>query len=266
MAYIELTYRSAALKMNVTVSVVLPEKKGGAGAPGEGTFKTLYLLHGLTDNHTDWIRKSNIERYAMEHGIAVVMPEVARSWYTDTRYDMKYFTFVADELPAVCRSYFKGMSPRREDNLIAGLSMGGYGALKVALRRPDAFCACAALSGSLDITRQGRPYLLEEWQSLFGYDLKDASELKGSEHDVFALARKNHEAGVAFPKLYLWCGLQDSLIEVNRAYHAMLEELHVPHRFEESEGDHSWPWWDRHIRTALAFLMEEKEPELSPAE
>lgn len=266
MAYIELTYRSTALKMNVTVSVLLPEKKGSSGAPEGETFKTLYLLHGTGANHTDWIRKTNIERYAMQYGIAVVMPEVGRTWYTDTQYDLKYFTFVADELPAVCRSYFKGMSPRREDNMIGGFSMGGYGALKVALQRPDAFCACASLSGSLDITRQGRPYVLGEWQSLFGYDLKDASELKDSEHDIFALARRNHEAGTAFPRLYLWCGQQDSLIDTNRDYHALLEELCVPHRFEESQGNHTWPWWDRHIQTALAFLMEEKDPEISGAD
>lgn len=66
----------------------------------------------------------------MQYGIAVVMPEVGRTWYTDTQYDLKHFTFVADKLPAVCRSYFKGMSARREDNMIGGFSMGGYGALK----------------------------------------------------------------------------------------------------------------------------------------
>lgn len=105
-----------------------------------------------------------------------------------------------------------------------------------------------------------------EWQSLFGYDLKEASELKDSEHDIFALARRNHGAGIAFPRLYLWCGQQDDLIKVNRDYHAILEKLHMPHRFEESEGNHTWPWWDRHIQTALAFLMEEEEQGISRAD
>ena len=259
MAFLELTYRSAALKMNVAVNILLPERKksdGISGAPEHTPFKTLYLLHGVGANHCDWIRKTNIERYAAQYNLAVVMPEVGRSWYTDTAYDLKYFTFIAKELPAVCRSYFKGMSDRREDNLIAGFSMGGYGALKVALHCPESFCACASLSGALDITREGRPYVLEEWQSIFGYDLKDAMELKGSDHDLYALTRKNCENGLSFPKLYLWCGTEDTLITPNRKYRDLLEELAVPHRYEESPGTHTWVYWDRYIQNALAYLME----------
>lgn len=257
MAFVEMTFRSHALKMNVPVNVILPETASNApeaGAP-VGTYKTLYLLHGLSGNHMDWMRKTSIERYAADYGIAVVMPEVARTWYTDTAYDANYFTFITQELPAVCRSYFKGMTDRREDNLIAGLSMGGYGAIKAALTYPELYCGCAALSGSLDITRKGRPYSLAEWQSIFGFDLESADALAGSKHDVFTLAKQNHESNKPFPKLYLWCGTEDSLIAVNRSFHGYLDGLGVSHRFDESQGDHTWKWWDLHIQPALAYLF-----------
>ena len=258
MAVIELTYKSKALKMNVAVNVILPDcppADKNAGGLRDTTFKTVYLLHGVGANHSDWIRKTNIERYAAERKIAVVMPEVGRTWYTDTAYDLKYFTFITQELPAVCQSYFKGMSNRREDNMVAGFSMGGYGAIKAALHCPDKFCACASLSGALDITRDGRSYILEEWQSLFGYDLKDAAELKGSEHDIFAVTERNQKAGVPFPSLYFWCGTEDSLIQVNRKYHQFLDTLNIPHLYEESEGTHTWKWWDLYIQRALDYML-----------
>lgn len=258
MAVIELTYKSRALKMNVAVTVILPENtktNDVAGAPRDTTFKTVYLYHGVGANHSDWIRKTNIERYAAERKIAVVMPEVGRTWYADTVYDLKYFTFITQELPAVCQSYFKCMTDRREDNMVAGFSMGGYGAVKAALRCPEKFCACASLSGALDITRDGRSYILEEWQSLFGYNLKDAAELRGSEHDIFALTQRNKEAKLPFPSLYLWCGTEDTLIDINRKYHQLLDSLDIPHLYEESEGTHTWKWWDLYIQRALDHML-----------
>ena len=261
MAFLEFTYKSKALKMNVSVNILLPEKGNSsdeAGAPN-GTFKTVYLLHGVGANHADWVRKTNIERYASERGIAVVMPAVERSWYADTAYGMNFLTFISTELPQVCRSYFKGMSPRREDNLIAGFSMGGYGALKAALTCPESFCGCASLSGALDITREGRPYDLEQWRGLFGYDLPDAAALKGTKHDIFALAEKNHAANQPFPKLYLWCGTEDTLITANRNYHQLLDQLQIEHRYEESSGTHTWKYWDQYIQPALDYILSETD-------
>lgn len=258
MALFEMHYYSKALQQRVTLNVLLPEvakKSAEVGAP-EGIYKTLYLYHGRTGDYSDWMRRSCIEQYAAKYGLAVVMPGVGRSWYTDTAYGENYFTFVTEELPKVCRSYFRGMSARREDNLVAGLSMGGYGAVKAALSCPEKFSGCASLSGALDITRKNRPYWIEEWRGNFGFDLKDAAELEGSCHDLFALARKNKEAGLSFPKLYLWCGTEDSLLATNRAYDALLTQLEVEHVYEESEGDHSWKWWDLHIQDALRYLME----------
>jgi len=258
MALIQMNYYSEAIKCVVPVNVVLPEipkRDPGVGAP-EGSYKTLYLFHGLEGDHTVWLRRSNIERYAAKYNLAVVMPEVGRSWYTDTCYGIKYFTFVTEELPKVCRSYFKGMSAKREDNLVAGLSMGGYGALKAALHCPDKFFGCVSLSGSLDITRKGRGQaMLPEWRAIFDHNLQSTLELEGTDHDLFALTRKRKAEGVELPRLYLWCGTEDSLININRQYRDLLDELEIEHIYKESEGDHSWPWWDLHIQDGLKCLL-----------
>jgi len=258
MAFFEISYYSKALNRNVPVSVILPEiakSESGAGAPDVESYKTLYLFHGLSGDHTTWMRQTSIERYAADYGIAVVMPDVGRSWYTDTCYGAKYFTFVTEELPAVCRSYFKGMSSKREDNLVAGLSMGGYGAVKAALSCPDKYFACASLSGSLDITRKGRAINLPEWKSIFDYNMKDGIELEGTPHDLYYLIRMRKEEKIDLPKFYFWCGTEDELIRINREYRDLLVELGVEHCYEESEGDHSWKWWDLHIQDALRFLL-----------
>ena len=252
MANLELQFHSRVLKLDVTVNVVLPEPAKAAH------YRTLYLFHGLGGDGSNWVRKTSIERHAARHGIAVVMPSVGRSWYTDTVGGAKWFTFVTEELPAVCRSYFRGMSDKREDTFVGGISMGGYGAVKAALHCPETFGGCISLSGSLDVTRKGREMteeFLREWQSIFGVL---PAELEGSGHDLFAVAKRNREQGIPLPKLYLWCGTEDHLIEVNRKFRDYLESLRIPHCYRESEGDHSWKWWDLQIREALDWILEEK--------
>ena len=260
MAFLELHYHSDALRKAVTVNVILPEKAKtliGLNTAGNSTtsYKTLFLLHGLSDDHTIWMRRTSIERYASDRGIAVVMPSVDRSWYTDTADGARYFTFVTEELPSVCRSYFRGMSDRREDTLIAGLSMGGYGAIKAALLRPDRFGGCASLSGALDIARLRGLSELAEWRGIFGFDLESTTDLKGSAHDLFAIAEAHVKDGNPLPKMYLWCGTEDSLLHSNRAFTELLTQLEVPHQYQESEGDHHWNWWDLHIVDAMDYLL-----------
>lgn len=258
MAFFEFHYHSDALKTAVTVNVLLPEKaKTLIGMDGtENTkYKTLYLLHGLSDDQTIWMRRTSIERYAIERGIAVVMPNVGRSWYTDTAYGAAYFTFVTEELPHVCQHYFRGISDQREDTFIAGLSMGGYGAIKLALRCPEVYGGCASLSGAFDISAARRLAQLSEWQGIFDFGMTDPSELNGTQHDVYALAERNRREKIPFPKMYIWCGESDGLLQANRRLHNLLEQLQVSHRYEESEGNHSWKWWDLHIQSAMDYLL-----------
>lgn len=247
MASFEMHYRSEALLMQVALSVIIPD--------GKSEYKTLYLLHGLSDDYTAWPRHTSIERYANERGIAVVMPSVTRSWYTNTAYGAKYFDFVALELPRVCRSFFKGMSDKREDNMVAGLSMGGFGALKIALNYPEAFGACASLSGAIDLVSRGKPYNLEEWRGNFGFSMEDCSELTDTENDIFGLTEKLAKSDRPFPAMFLWCGERDFLLNPNRRYEELLCKLGIEHHYYESEGDHSWRWWDMHIQPAMDYML-----------
>ena len=257
MAFCELRYHSDALGRAVSVNVILPENAKtliGMNVGAAEKFKTLYLLHGLSDDHTIWARRTSIERYAADRGIAVVMPNGGRSWYTDMANGARYFTFITEELPRVCRSFFRGMSDKREDNIIGGLSMGGYGAVKAALAHPESYGACICLSGALDIASL-KHHSPDEWKAIFGYGLQNTDELRNSCHDVYALARKNALEGKPFPKLYMWCGDNDYLLDGSIKFDKLLTDLGVEHRYEQSEGDHSWRWWDLHIQDGLDFVL-----------
>ena len=242
MAFFEMRFHSESLGQGVSVNVLLPEETGGE------KFKTLWLLHGRSDDHTSWMRNTSVERYAKEYGLAVVMPCADRSWYTDTAYGAKYFTYITKELPEKMALWFRGYSDAKEDNLIIGLSMGGYGALKASLTYPEKYGFCGSLSGALDITRKNRPYNLEEWRAIFGFDLQSAAELEGSKHDLFALAGE----GKKLPYIYMWCGTEDRLININEQFSAHLSNLGIAHTFQRCEGRHVWKYWDIHLQDALA--------------
>ena len=256
MAFLELNCFSSTLGMAVNVNVILPEAFHSVDmdSNSESTYRTLYLLHGLSDDQTIWERRTTIELYAAYKGIAVVMPNGGRSWYTDCANGANYFTFITKELPSICRGFFRGMSAKPEDNFIAGLSMGGYGATKIGLSCPDVFGGFASLSGAVDIT--DIPFAWDnEWQGIFGFDVKGYDSLKGTKHDCFALADEYAQKGLPFPKAYFWCGTEDFLIAANRRFDKHLNQLGYAHKYEESEGNHSWPYWDKHIRDAIDYLF-----------
>lgn len=250
---LELKFYSDELKKCTQAVVIIPRAREAA----EDDHKILWLFHGLSDDQSIWTRRTSIERYAEEHQLVIVMPNVDRSWYANTAYGVNYFNYVTEELPRVCQRTIKGFNAKRENNIVGGLSMGGYGAIKIALSYPERYFACISLSGALDITRKEGYYSLCEWQSIFGFDIKSADELAGTKHDVFHLAKELHKSGKPFPKLYMWCGTEDSLLEPNRKFHDLLSSLGVKHKYEESEGDHSWIWWDKHIQPGMKYVQTE---------
>ena len=253
MAFLQFSYKSDALGMSVAVNVILPESVKNGTAE---SYKTLYLLHGLSDDHSTWMRMTSIERYAQERGIAVVMPSVGRNWYTDVESTGRlYMQYVADELPRVCRNYFRGMSDKREDNFIAGLSMGGYGAAKIALTYPERFAGFATLSGAIDVAYCDRGYLAREFNAIFGEGAEKPERLRGTKHDPIHLVRELAASGRPMPRIFVWCGTEDGLIESNRMFRSVLSEEGIEHHYSESDGDHSWRWWDMHIKRAIEYLM-----------
>ncbi len=155
MALMHVDFFSDVLGMCMDMDVIIPQKTRGQigmeGTVGDGRYKTMYLLHGMSDDQTIWQRRTSIERYVSKLGIAVVMPTTHLAFYTDTAYGLKYWTFISQELPRICREFFPRMSHKREDTLAAGLSMGGYGAWKLGLGAGETFGAAASLSGALDI-------------------------------------------------------------------------------------------------------------------
>jgi putative tributyrin esterase len=146
MALIHCDLRSEALNLWTSICVILPQPPGPLtwdAAPPARKYPVLWLLHGLSDDHTIWQRRTSIERYVDTLPLAVVMPAVHRSWFTDMNLGYRYWTFISEELPAIVRSLFP-ISERREDNFVAGLSMGGYGAFKLALRHSERYAAAQA--------------------------------------------------------------------------------------------------------------------------
>ena len=260
MAFFDCHFFSDVLGLTVSAHVLVPQKTsaqiGMSGGEVRDRYPTLYLLHGLSDDHTIWSRRTSIERYAAAKNIAVVMPAVARSFYQDMASGPRYWTFVSEELPALTRSFLP-LSAERKDTFAAGLSMGAYGALRLGLAKPDAFAAVAGLSGALDVVRAcrtsgrlGSRISDREIVSMFGPDLAPG----GTDADLWHLAGQVAQSAGPKPEMFLACGTEDALLEENRAFHRHLETINLPHAYSEGPGDHEWGYWDAQIQQVLDWL------------
>lgn len=215
--------------------------------------KVMYLLHGITNNAISWISNTAIERYANSRNIIVIMPEVQRSFYCNMKYGQNYFDYIAKELPEICRDMFN-ISSERENTFIAGLSMGGYGALKTAFIYPENYGVCGSFSGAVDI------------KGIFDF-LKDSDEqikkeavaLIGSEgvvqeeNDIFCLVDQLIAKKSAFPKIYLSCGKQDYLYLYNQKLKKYLEDKQIEHNYMEWDGEHTWDFWDKSVQYFMDY-------------
>lgn len=282
MALIRCDYFSEALGMGASMDVILPQPRlgdpashfgsgggggegGGGGAIGidhgpagvsgqlpGGGYPTLWLLHGLSDDHTAWCRRTSIERYVSGMNLAVVMPGVGRSYYADMAFGQKYWTLLSEELPRVCRGMFR-LSERREDNFAAGLSMGGFAAFKLALNHPDRYAAAASLSGALDPIGllELRPDRRREWAHIFG----DPPAVRGTTSDLFEKASELAAGEHAGLPLYACCGTADFIYGNTTSFRDHARSLGLNLTCEEHEGrDHEWGYWDEQIQRVLAWL------------
>lgn len=256
MAFLQVNFFSSVLGMCTAMNVILPQTTSTRGligvdtADADVTYPVLYLLHGMSDDHTIWSRRTSIERYADERGIAVVMPTTELGWYTNMKHGRQWRSFIGEELPAICHDFFPRISQKREDTYIAGLSMGGYGAYALAMTYPEQYSAAAALSAAFLPLRFGRdtePF----WQDIFG----TLSEYTGGENDLIALSSRLVREGAPLPRLYMWCGTEDGLYSQNIAMRDHLNKLGwEDFTYEESAGNHNWRCWDEKIQTVLAWL------------
>ena len=253
MAFASLDFYSEVLQQESHLRVLIPERRDGLGyrplTNEEGKHPVLVLLHGLGDGASAWTRYTAVERYARRYGLAVVMPEVGRSFYSDLKHGEAYWTYVSRELLQKCYEFFPQISQKREDHYAAGLSMGGYGALKLALQAPGDFCFAGALSAAPDIVARAETQFRDD--PLFRSNLGSPEELRGSVSDLFDAAEKLAESGKKLPQIMMWCGTEDFLYQDNARFYEHLQKLGYPVEFRESTGDHQWKYWDQEIQTVL---------------
>ena len=237
-------YRSDALQMATSMHIILPEK-------GAGPFPVLYLLHGLSDDDSIWARRTRIEWYVRDLPLIVVMPNGNRGFYTDA---VEGGPAHEQHIIQDVLGWVERFLPARQDRagrVIAGLSMGGYGALKLALKHPHLFGAANAHSSAIVAGRimshpETPPEIKRLFQTIFG------PNPAGGENALYALAEGIDRA--LLPAIRMDCGGSDHLLEDNRAFHAHLSRLGIPHEYQEFPGIHDWDFWDEHIQEGLAFL------------
>lgn len=246
MSLTTVNFGSWALGKNVSFRAVIPD-----GVTDD--IPTMYLLHGLSDDSSCWSRYSRIEQYAEAHGMAVIMPEGDRSFYEDMAYGQAFYTHVSKEVVERSRRMFK-LSDKREKTFITGLSMGGYGAFKIAMRNPDMFAGACSMSGVLDIATRVEEGIWDgDMRLIFGDDRM--TSVRGSDADLFALAEKMKDHPNA-PKLLQMCGVDDFLWEDNLRFRDHATSLGLDYTFEEHPGSHTWDFWNTHVQTALKVFSE----------
>jgi putative tributyrin esterase len=244
-------WQSRILEKSTSAQILFPD----AGTP---PFPTLYLLHGLSDDSTMWLRRTRLENYAAPLPLIIVMPDGYRGFYTDNEEGPAYARHIGEELPAFIERTFPAI-PRRDARAISGLSMGGYGALRLGLGYHDRFCSVHSHSGAVGC---GRTEKYESLPKSTGPEAEFAAERlrifgpcpDGTDHDLLALAKRAKRAR-KLPKILLDCGKDDFLLKENRAFAKELRTTKIPHAYHEYPGGHNWDYWDAHIQEALAFHM-----------
>lgn len=272
MAHMTLTYFSRVLGMEVRLEAVLPDLYRSE-LPQK--MPLVLLLHGMSDCESSYMRMSALEQHARSHSMVIVMPATHMGSYTNQYAGSRYFDFVAKELPEVCAFYLPVLTDR-EHTWAAGLSMGGYGALKLGLRYPERFSRIAVMSSGCDRAALLSPACadiatLEElyekrgqldarqfggmMQFLATYGSRERF-LHDEESNLFLLAQKAAEKE-RLPAICMWCGVEDQLaIDPNRRFHAHLETLGITHTYIEDHGVHDWAYWDSHLPAVLNWLEE----------
>lgn len=263
MAFCHMNFFSPTLLVGTDVNVFIPTPDSGELSTGQDIgyfhdgvkYPVLYLLHGAYGDYSDWARLTGIERYAQAHKIAVVMPSADNSFYQDMYRGGKYLTYFTRELPDYIARLFP-VSTKREDTFVAGLSMGGYGAVRVAFEMPERFGAAASLSGAIDLLAALGDAEKEPHRPPFYWDaiFADPGKVEGSDADLFALAQKRLAEGRKLPPIYQTVGTEDLIYPANLSAKRKLEELGLELTYAEHPDIHDWEFWDAHIRDVLDWL------------
>ncbi|MCL2217247.1 MAG: esterase family protein [Defluviitaleaceae bacterium] len=251
MARISARIFPGTLGYSTSIEVILPQNPLEL-KPVE---KVLYLFHGLGQDCTAWGRHSTIESFADKYNYAVIMPEVQRSFYANMAYGSDYFSYVAFELPKIVEQLFN-IKHVREKTFVAGLSMGGYGAIRCGLSRPDFYGACAGFSGALDpqahVGGMDRDGMGKQIIGILGTDL-----IFPEETNLFRLAEKVAQLPeMQIPCVLVTCGDKDFLLEDNRRFNDHMKKLPIPFKYAEWPGDHDFKFWEESLPIMFEFFGE----------
>ena len=268
MAYLKLHIFSNTLEMATQVDVILPERYlyGGMQAPvrKDGRHPVLYLLHGGGDDNTRWVRFTSLERYVTQYGLMVVCPNGLVSRYTNMAYGWRFHDYIAKELPEIISSMFY-VSPKREDTYIAGLSMGGTGALTIGLSQPEKYACIGVLSAGNWVAEkmytpdQMPPETIAKRvrTNLICYGVEDTSELLGNpQYDAFEMARRAVEKGGPLPRIFHSIGTEDHKYENVQKTRRFFEDMPgnpLGYAYHEGPGRHEWKVWDHWIQEFLKW-------------
>lgn len=244
MSYNNITFFSNSLGKQSNMLVYVPDNTDLA------PFKVVYQLHGYSDDATMWFWRSNITRYAEERGLMIVCPDGGKGFYTNSYTDdQRYEDHIIETVNYIDAVF--NTSKKREDRFIGGLSMGGYGSMKIGLKYNDMFSSVAAHSAVMDIKdfynmreRDNDINGKKRFDSIFGSfdNVKD-------EDDIFWLVRKyGHKVRIHFD-----CGTDDFLFSENEKLHKFMTENNINHIYETFPGCHEWNYWEAHIANALDF-------------
>ena len=252
MPWAQLHWRSDVLQKQTTMQVLLPRV-------GEPPFPVFYLLHGLSDDSTVWLRHTRLEWYVRELPLLLVLPDGYRGFYTDNEEGPAYARHIGRELVDFVDRNFQTRA-QRSGRAIGGLSMGGYGAMRIGLGYADRFCSINSHSGAVGRQDADFSVAAEKAGKHADKPREFVAELRrifgehpvGTRHDLVELAKKAHAAGL-LPALHLDCGRDDFLLEDSRECHRSLKEEGIPHEYHEHAGAHDWDYWDRHVQDALRF-------------
>ena len=256
MALLQMHFMSKMLNRQTTVTIILPQTDQNDLENWKS--QTLWLLHGMQGDASDWLRFTSIERYAERNHLMVVMPGVDNSFYSDTVYQVNYWSYLTVELWQMVRAWFPCFSERREDNFIAGLSMGAGGAMKYAVNFPQRFSQGVCLSGG--------SLTMEDLENLFFTSdspipelkpaLGSAARIRGTSDDVYAVAKQKISEQALLPSIHFWVGGADPILWSVQKAHRSLQEAGWPVTYRETPGyGHEWAFWDMAIReTEETFL------------
>ncbi len=252
MALIRIDHTPKTVKVCLPLNIILPDPGAMNGVPVSQR-KVLYLFHGLSDDATAWQRFTAIETLAKDYGLVVVMPSAGRSFYMNQPNGQAFFSYVTEEIPQYLADVFN-LRPKREDTILAGLSMGGYGAMKAGLLHPEMYSAVASFSGVLSLAIMNADPDDErrvEFAHLFG----NFDTLAGGEHDPMAWLQKAVESKVDLPKLFIACGRQDDLYPLSQLFTGACRQMGVPMDYHEEDGKHDWYFWDAQIKRFLKAVL-----------